>query len=113
MLPKNTSGYNWRDDGHCDSSIGDSFFPDDESGQYRNIRAIQKICGGCPVKEQCYEWALNHNVVGFWGGTTENDRAMERRRLGIVLEPEQYERHLEILANMELKPELVEWDSTI
>ena len=34
-----------------------------------------KICRGCPVLEECREWALETRVrYGVWGGATERDR---------------------------------------
>jgi len=41
------------------------------------------VCAGCPVAEPCLAYAVEHGLVGVWGGTTREDRkvaARERRR---------------------------------
>lgn len=40
---------------------------------------IQKICDSCPVRPDCLAEALDHNEVGVWGGTTENQRRAMKR----------------------------------
>lgn len=32
------------------------------------------ICATCPVRQECYEHAMNNDVQGIWGGTTETER---------------------------------------
>lgn len=32
------------------------------------------ICQGCPVLDECFLYALQHNEVGIWGGLTEDER---------------------------------------
>lgn len=44
------------------------FFSDNE----QEIRGAKTICGACPVKNQCLEWALNNKEIwGVWGGLDE------------------------------------------
>lgn len=55
------------------------FFPERgavTAGQ-RGIQSAKSICRTCPYTIECLEWALTHNEMGIWGGTTER----ERRRL--------------------------------
>ena len=56
------------------------FFPNDGAG----VIAAQKVCGECPVKDRCREYALANNIThGVWGGTSERERRRilrERRR---------------------------------
>jgi len=48
-----------------------------------------EICTGCPMVRDClYEAVVRHDVAGFTAGTTQRQRAEMRRRLGIVVEPE-------------------------
>jgi WhiB family redox-sensing transcriptional regulator len=58
----------------CREADPDWFFPGpDDDG-----RAGIRMCGGCPVREECLEWALETRIpYGIWGGMT----GRERRRL--------------------------------
>lgn len=55
------------------------FFPVGKSGPaLLQIAAAQTICRGCPVKDECLEWALDAGCDdGVFGGLT----APERRKL--------------------------------
>jgi WhiB family redox-sensing transcriptional regulator len=64
----------WRQRGACRGLDPDIFYPisDDDAGD------AKAVCGGCSVRDQCLEWALdNREADGIWGGATER----ERRRL--------------------------------
>lgn len=39
--------------------------------QYEKMRAI---CDQCPVKADCLSYAVVHEAIGFWGGTSESER---------------------------------------
>lgn len=41
------------------------------------------FCASCPVKRQCLHFAILHNQVGVWAGTTEDERK-ELVETGIV-----------------------------
>ncbi|MCA1228645.1 WhiB family transcriptional regulator [Saccharopolyspora sp. 6M] len=41
------------------------------------IRRAKRICGRCPIRQSCLEFALRTGEPGIWGGTT----AIERKRL--------------------------------
>ena len=68
----------WMVDGLCRQVDPDLFFP--ESGA--NItNAARKVCEACPVQEECLDYALDHpGITGMWGGMTEGQRALMRRR---------------------------------
>jgi len=55
--------------GHCQNVDPDVFF--NESGQSRKAKAI---CQPCPVRESCRDWAIEHQEIGIWGGTTTAER---------------------------------------
>lgn len=38
------------------------------------------ICGSCPAKAPCLEFALTHHETGIWAGTTEAQRNGSHRR---------------------------------
>ena len=45
------------------------------------VFAALGVCGGCPVRRQCLDYALAANEpAGVWGGMTEEGRRNERRR---------------------------------
>jgi WhiB family redox-sensing transcriptional regulator len=63
----------------CVREDPDLFFPDpqDLAGQ----EAAKAICAQCDLRQQCRGWAVTHGVrFGVWGGTTEQERAADRRR---------------------------------
>ena len=58
----------------CRDADPDWFFPGPEGDH----RSAVRVCAGCPVREECLEWALETRMrYGIWGGLTER----ERRRL--------------------------------
>lgn len=57
--------------------------PDQESRAARHAREqrAKLVCAGCPVRSECYQYALEFEEWNVWGGTTRAQRARERRRL--------------------------------
>jgi WhiB family redox-sensing transcriptional regulator len=47
------------------------------------IRVAKELCGLCPMKQLCLEYALEANEQdGIWGGLTRNERnALTRKRI--------------------------------
>jgi WhiB family transcriptional regulator, redox-sensing transcriptional regulator len=76
------NGENWRSSGACRSADPDLFFPISGEGPgERQIARAKLICAGCPVRQECLEFALaNAQTYGIWGGTTVEDRQRDRRR---------------------------------
>ena len=61
----------WRQRSACRGVDPDIFYPatDEEAGE------AKAICGQCPVREPCLEYALaNRERDGVWGGATERER---------------------------------------
>lgn len=54
----------------------EDFFPVTEAGVRRSSvpADIQALCDRCPVREECFTYALAHGEQGIWGGTTEAQR---------------------------------------
>lgn len=75
--------------GNCNGSDTDLFFePDNSRGMTtKNLRVLRKICGSCEVKPQCLDYAMRHDVLGFWGGTSHSERTTYRRQNGLKAEP--------------------------
>lgn len=66
----------------CDQKTG-LFYPESprRSERERQEQAAKQICTVCPLKEQCLEYALeNDEDYGVWGGKTEKERRMLKRR---------------------------------
>lgn len=59
-------------------SYPDIFFPEDvpEPDLRRQLTIVAKeMCSGCPVKTQCFEYALETDQRhGIWGGTSPDER---------------------------------------
>jgi WhiB family transcriptional regulator, redox-sensing transcriptional regulator len=71
----------WRADGACRTADPDLFFPVAVGAvANRQIAKALRICGGCPVRQQCLDFALRApEPAGVWGGTTPEQRARDRR----------------------------------
>lgn len=70
----------WQKDGKCNSVeyTPDLFFPD----RGASTAGAKAVCAGCPVKQQCLEYALmNGEKFGIWGGESERDRRKIKKRL--------------------------------
>lgn len=66
----------WADRASCGEVGGDEWFP--EKGG--SSRAAKKVCGRCEVRQECLEYALEHDERwGVWGGTSERQRRALKR----------------------------------
>jgi WhiB family redox-sensing transcriptional regulator len=75
MIPNNVDEHHWREAARCAQIGGDSWFPDNA----RTHREALAICGACPVRAQCLEYAIEHEMVhGIWGGTAPRERRQMR-----------------------------------
>ncbi len=46
-----------------------------------DVERARKACRQCPVRQQCYSYAMaDSSLVGVWGGFTEGERREIRRR---------------------------------
>lgn len=71
----------WRARAACRDSDPDLFFPVGTTGvAVEEIEAAKAVCMGCPVREECLQYALEANQdTGVWGGTSEEERRKLRR----------------------------------
>ncbi|GGS71955.1 transcriptional regulator WhiB [Streptomyces pseudogriseolus] len=68
----------WQEEALCAQTGGDFFFPEPGS----SVREAKRICGLCPIRAACLEYALTHDMrFGVWGGLSEKERH-ELRRAG-------------------------------
>jgi WhiB family redox-sensing transcriptional regulator len=71
----------WTESALCAQADPDAWFPD--KGGSTTIARL--ICGACPVRAQCLDYALSGAdtwggiSTGIWGGTTPRERAAVRR----------------------------------
>lgn len=70
------AGEAWAPEGACVSTPPTTWFL--RSGQTRRapeVAAAIAVCEGCPVREECAEFARTHRIAsGIWGGTLPDDR---------------------------------------
>ncbi|WP_405810700.1 WhiB family transcriptional regulator [Streptomyces sp. NBC_00210] len=73
---------NWRQDAACVEEDPDLFFPVGSTGPaLLQVTEAKSVCGRCPVREQCLEWAIELGQdFGVWGGLDENERRALKRR---------------------------------
>ena len=63
--------------------------PAERERQTRLLAQARRTCEECPLRAAClYDAVVRHDVAGFVGGTTLRQRGEIRRRLGVVVEPE-------------------------
>ena len=66
----------WHGRGLCLGEDPDIFFPS------RGDRgtAARRICGSCPVRDDCLEYSAEADEDGIWGGLDQAERRNLRRR---------------------------------
>lgn len=75
----------WATRGACRYSDPELFFPLTSAGPSADqVSRAKAVCASCPVRPECLEFALQSGqAFGVWGGTTEDERRLiRRRRLG-------------------------------
>jgi WhiB family redox-sensing transcriptional regulator len=72
----------WRDAAACRGEDVDLFFPIGCSAEFApEIEKAKAVCRACPVVEDCLRHAITSpEKYGIWGGFTEQERAVQRRR---------------------------------
>lgn len=66
----------WQQEALCAQTGADFFFPEPGS----SVREAKRICGLCPTRSACLEFALTHDErFGVWGGLSEKERLVLRR----------------------------------
>ena len=63
----------------------DMFYPEGGEGLDEALRPLLEMCGSCPHKVACLEFALGKNdLEGIWGGTTPGMRreTLRKKNLG-------------------------------
>lgn len=77
----------WRASAQCCNENPDTFFP-----RGRPSNDSRRPCVGCPVRDECREFALDSpwEPSGIWGGLTERELRpeWERRHEGVTRQTE-------------------------
>ncbi|MCI1256383.1 MAG: WhiB family transcriptional regulator [Corynebacterium provencense] len=69
----------WQEQALCAQTDPEAFFP--EKGG--STREAKRICRACSVRDECLEYALEHDErFGIWGGLSERERRRLKKRLG-------------------------------
>jgi WhiB family transcriptional regulator, redox-sensing transcriptional regulator len=71
----------WRQRAACRDQDPELFFPVSEIGPgAHQTDQAKAVCGRCPVRTACLEYALDNGLDhGIFGGTTETERRTLRR----------------------------------
>jgi len=48
-------------------------------------KACVDACANCSIRVECLDWALSHELHGYWAGTRKNARQKLRKTLGVRL----------------------------
>lgn len=82
-LALGSADYTWRNEAVCKDTDPELFFPVGTTGQaLLQIDRAKEVCGECPVKVRCLDFAIETNQdSGIWGGTSEEERRDIRRRI--------------------------------
>ena len=67
----------WMDDAACKGLPSEWFFP--PPGRPTGPPEGLRMCGHCPVRAACLDYAQTHLLEGVWGGTTTHTRKRMRR----------------------------------
>ena len=75
-LSVDVDGRAWMLEARCLEADPEAFFP--EKGG--STQEAKRICAACPVRNECLEYALEHDErFGIWGGLSERERRRARR----------------------------------
>jgi WhiB family redox-sensing transcriptional regulator len=77
----------WKSTPACAGTDTELWFNKDDEPTYDEKNLLKRICAGCEVRNQCLEYSLKHNVMGYWAGTTPRERQKLRKKLGIISIP--------------------------
>jgi WhiB family redox-sensing transcriptional regulator len=87
------AGTTWVARGRCIGEDPELFFPMGAGDRFVDqVDRAKSVCGRCPVRTECLEWALvTCQDAGVWGGLDEEERRRirrERRRVARARELE-------------------------
>lgn len=54
-------------------------------GETELAKEAKAICGRCIHRKECADWGIHNEKFGVWGGLTEDNRRLLRRKLKIII----------------------------
>ena len=82
--PVPSTDFTWQDNAACQGEDLVLFFGpvgERHAEMLRREELAKQICGWCPVRAQCLEWAFTQpETHGVWGGLGQDERAIARRQ---------------------------------
>ncbi len=60
----------WQQRAACADEDREMFFPPPGTQPYE----ARRICATCPVQAPCLDYAVEHDFIGVWAGTTRSER---------------------------------------
>jgi WhiB family redox-sensing transcriptional regulator len=81
-LTLGAADYSWRDRALCRDTDPELFFPVGTTGTALvQIERAKQVCFECTARVECLDFALSTNQdSGVWGGMSEEERRVIRRR---------------------------------
>jgi WhiB family transcriptional regulator, redox-sensing transcriptional regulator len=82
MVPERGTNTSWLTDAVCrNNNIATTlFFPEPGKPSESEV-AAKRLCGICPVANECLRYAVDHHIQhGIWGGLNRRERKALRRR---------------------------------
>lgn len=71
--------FSWRTDAACRDMDTAKWFPERQD----DGADAKAICSTCPVKAECIQYGLHHEMTGIFGGATEREREAMRSQRAI------------------------------
>lgn len=78
VAPDNPKAERWDQRAACRGTDREVFFPTEEDKA--GINFAKRICAVCPVTVPCMQEAMDFNLQGIWGGTTDRQRGGMKAR---------------------------------
>lgn len=50
------------------------FFPESRVEELETVKLLKPVCNQCKFSAPCLEWAVTNKELGFWAGTTTDQR---------------------------------------
>jgi len=83
IVPKDYPDFFEKGEPICSQVDPEAFFPQEKSGNkmasYYDEQGAKGLCSTCPYKIDCLIYALKHDELGIWGGTTDGQRKAIRK----------------------------------
>lgn len=77
LIEADGGALSWQERALCAQTDPEAFFP--EKGG--STREAKRVCEACEVRQECLEYALEHDErFGIWGGLSERERRRLRKR---------------------------------